>query len=600
MLMIGIYDAAPSSGGDLILDASPFVIDAMMSTNVHGAESLPFSLLRDLSESFKLYHQAGTPYVGVFEGATLLWEGRLEDPTLTAGSSSGYRGQALGYWRALSDTRYTALWSDTSYERWRLVVDTELVGVSTAKYSADKQTRLYLAPRSGQFFASTTAFGQWTYETPDASTRPIVGVQFDYYLDAPASWRGDLASLNRDFTGPATIWSVQSVGAALQGSVHATFAGEDRITFEMYYNAASAQYTGADGNAFLRITNLRVVTSIANRVNTTLTANRNAGANVTATVGSTANMYVGQKLVINSGVSGASETVTVLSIGSSTQFNATFTFNYVIGNAVQGHRVLGDEIANDMIAAVSALNPSQLSSNTTLIQSPALDLLDEVYEDRTPADILDYLASRGDNQTTPRMWEVGVTEGQIVYFRPRMSASRAWYVDATDLELARSLDQLFNSAYGLYKDPNGGALRTAASTDAESLARTGMTRRTAAPASTTSSTQAGVQRDTFIANSKNPLPRATIRFNAIYDAAGAEYPLWLVRAGDSITVRNVPPSVSSSYDRVRTFRVTRTNYNMMTGTLEVAPEIPDATLAHQIARKSIGAVESPYVQELRS
>jgi hypothetical protein len=59
----------------------------------------------------------------------------------------------------------------------------------------------------------------------------------------------------------------------------------------------TAQETGVFATI---ITNHRVVSSSANRVNTTLTAARAASANVTATVGSTARMYVGMQLVMNS------------------------------------------------------------------------------------------------------------------------------------------------------------------------------------------------------------------------------------------------------------------------------------------------------------
>jgi hypothetical protein len=104
MLMLGLYTAPPSSGGQLIFDASPFVLDGHMSTNVHGAEALDFRVLRDLAASFKLYNQTAVVYVGLFDGTALLWEGRLEDPALSAhASGSGFSARALGYWRALTD-----------------------------------------------------------------------------------------------------------------------------------------------------------------------------------------------------------------------------------------------------------------------------------------------------------------------------------------------------------------------------------------------------------------------------------------------------------------------------------------------------------------
>jgi hypothetical protein len=61
------------------------------------------------------------------------------------------------------------------------------------------------------------------------------------------------------------------------------------------------------------------------------------------------------------------------------------------------------------VATVAALNATQLATETVLIESPALDLTDQVYEDRLPADILNSLIALGDNQTPPRQWGVGAS-----------------------------------------------------------------------------------------------------------------------------------------------------------------------------------------------
>ncbi len=591
--MLGLYDAPPSNGGMLLLDATPFVLDgATISTNEHGFEALTAAIRRQLISAFQFYDQPGLIYVGLFDGGQILWEGRLEDPSVFAGAAgSGLNTQALGAWRALTDDRYTALWSSTQVSEFRPFLATEIASLVPDRFAFDTQNRLYIAPQKNATLGitGTTKQAMLGYQLPDSSTRDIIGAQFSFTYTMPAAnWRVAFQTRNADFTGIANPWIVTTAGAGtVNGAVHVTFAAARIVNAFMDFSAADAVYAGESGANYLRLTNLRFVTSTTNRVNTTLTANRNAGTNVTATVGSTSGMYVGMQLVMNSAAA-ASEMVTVLSIGSATQFNATFANNYVTTNTVQGFRVLGDEIAKDIVSQVSTLNSTQLSSSTVLIQSPGLDLTDEVYEDAIPADVLTHLVELGDNQTTPRQWEVGVYEGRVLHFRPRGGAARAWYVDVTDLGIARTLEDLSNSVYAVYQDAKGRQLRTTANTDSASVTRYGITRRGNIGADTTSSAQAAVQRDAQLADHKDPLPRATVAFEAVYDASGARWPLWMVRSGDTITIRNLPPNVSTTIDRVRTFRISHTICDLTARTLEIELEAPPPRLATLLARRAEG------------
>ncbi len=249
--------------------------------------------------------------------------------------------------------------------------------------------------------------------------------------------------------------------------------------------------------------------------------------------------------------------------------------------------VYADEIAKALIAVVASVNPTQLSSDTVLVESPTIDLTDQVYLDLRPAEILNSLIVLGDNQTPPRQWEWGVWEGQRLHLRARGSAGRAWYVDATRLDVERTLDALYNSVYSIYQNESGDTLRTAAEADADSQAIYGVTRQGYISSDTTSAAQAGVERDTALADTKNPRPRAALAFDALYDAAGARWPLWACRSGDTITIRNLPPQLSASIDRVRTFTVSETRYDVDSDVLEATPESPLPRLDVLLARKEI-------------
>ena len=250
--------------------------------------------------------------------------------------------------------------------------------------------------------------------------------------------------------------------------------------------------------------------------------------------------------------------------------------------------VYANEIAQALVAYINGINSSQLQNVTALIELPALDLRDEIYEDALPSDILTKLAFLGDNQAPPRQWEWGVWENRILHFRPRGSSGRAWYVDVSALEVERTIEALRNSAYAKYQDADNRVLRTAVSADADSVARYGLTRRGFVDVDTTSATQAGTHRDAFLQDRKDPIPRSAITFDAIYDASGARWPLYAPRSGDTLTIRNLPPTLGAGIDRVRTFRLARTEYDADSDVLHVEPESPLPRLEVLVARREEG------------
>jgi len=234
--------------------------------------------------------------------------------------------------------------------------------------------------------------------------------------------------------------------------------------------------------------------------------------------------------------------------------------------------VLASDIAAALATYVNGANSGQLSGSATLITATTTDLQNELYEDEYPADILDRLASL-------HVYEWGVYENRYLHFRPRGADQRQWYVDVTQiLELQRSLENLKNSAYAVYKAADGGgALRTAIATST-SVDRYGVVRRGLVGVQTTSATEAGVHRDAYLNDRSTLALRARISFSRIYDAAGAAYPLYMLRAGDMVTMRNLPPTLSTEIDRIRSFVVGETDYDAVAGSIDIAPRNPVPTL----------------------
>lgn len=243
--------------------------------------------------------------------------------------------------------------------------------------------------------------------------------------------------------------------------------------------------------------------------------------------------------------------------------------------------VTASEIAAGLVAFVNGVNGGQLSADGLLIEPTTTDLRDELYEDALPAAVLDRLAML-------HGCEWGVYEGQRLFFRPR-GQGRHWYVDvARAPELQRSIDGLRNSAYAVYRRADGRTMRTQVITSADSRSRYGLVRRGFVSVQTTSLSEAQTHRGLFLSDRATLSTRAAVEFERLYDATGAQWPLYAMRAGDTVTMRNLPPTLATDIDRIRTFRVAETEYDAATGQLTIAPEEPLPTLDVLVARREAG------------
>lgn len=583
-IFLGIYD---SPGGALLLDASTRVRRCPITQGRRGFQALGLGITLTQAEAYRAYEWPKPLHVVAAMGSLILFEGRLEDPAIGA---SGLEGTAIGYSSAVGDSPYTALWSHSGNEGFREVTESDIASRSPGMYAIDIATHIQIATTKGATYANGGNVGSVVFLVPHGGTKQIIGLSLDYIGFLPANWLFQYIRHQEAFLGSSGTTVFTGAGALVSGSVNTTFSGADYIEFAIFNNTGAASTpAGETGTNYIRLTNIRMVTSNANRVNTTFTANRTAGVNVTATVGSTANMYVGGRVTVNSGHATLAESVLVLSIGSSTQFNATFAKNHVIGEAVQALVVYADEIVKDIRAGVTSLNSGQLAASDALIQSPGVDLLDEVYEDEDAdaSSILDRLAALGDNQVPPRRWRWFVNERRMLQFRPEDDLARTWYVDVTP-DTERSLKDLWNSAYGVYEEAGGRTLRTAVSSNAASVTRHGITRRAAVKVQTTSSTQAGIHRDAYIEDHKNPTTRASIPIPQVFDAYGQWHPKHDVRPGDVLVFRLLPPTLLTTVTNISRMRIGQTTYDPITDSLTCEPDEPMPSLEYLHLREEIG------------
>jgi len=582
-LALQLYE---SRGGALIADFSD-ATSCQIDNGRHGFRSLTAFIPMPLELAFSYSEQSKGKWLSLNYGCGVAWEGRVEDPTVViAEDGTGLGLTAFGAWRALLDVPYTALWSASGTAGWRTVTAEDRASSKSEMYQIDNNNRLQVGLTKNTAY-TTTSYGRIGYIAPDGGGRRIVGIQFDFAVNYSSNHKITLYALAGGFGGTtSSMWTYTGTGSLVSGCIHATTALADcNALFFQVEGTGSATYTGESGDSYAKITNIRIVTRTTNRVNTTTTTTISAGSQA-VTPASMTGIYLGQRLFIDSG-STPSESVVVTAVTAST-FTATFVNAYSGTTTVQAHVIYADEIVSNLVASVSGKNPAQLSTSTALIESPGLDLLDESYEDELPGDIATKLAALGDSEDPPRLWEVGVWEGQKLHFRPKGSDTQMWAVDADELTVNSTLNLLYNSFYASYQDANNRTLRTAVADDATSQAQYGIVRRGVVSASTTSSTQAGKHRDAALNDGKTVKPRSQLQPDYLMDQVGAISPKWLARAGQTMNIRNLPPTLGSEVDRVRTFLLEENSYDPLEDALTPVPEEPPASLEFLVARRSEG------------
>lgn len=491
---LAVYDGP---GGSRLANWSGRATGTRFSTDRHGCLTLETSVRMGIQEAFGWYERT-TGWVVLTIGGGAVWEGRIEDVTLLP---NGIRVLAFGSWRALSDTRYTALWSTTEYGRWEVVTSEELPTHDPAGYAIDTNHRLYLAPQKGNEYHNERRAGL-SIKLPHRARAQFATISFRYELITyPNAWIGALYKWDDESAGGGLV-SVWSTNLPTSGNVSYTLTPTtQRLLFEIYFNSPTpTEYPDETGETYLKITDLRVKT---------------CAGDVTASA-----------------------------------------------------------IAADVLASVRETNPAQLLPVTGWIEEPGLDLMDASWEDARPAEVLEALTAYGDQLP----FEAAVEIGRVLAFRPMGSRARTWYVDAATLEAQRTIEALANAAYGLYKDVLGRTRRTEMAADGGSASRYGWTRVDLVESDSTSEAASEAQRDAYLAEAAELTPRVEATFSRLFTPGGARANLWEVRAGDTLLLRNLPPTLSPEVERLRAMAVVRTEYDMDADELQVELEFALPTL----------------------
>jgi hypothetical protein len=248
--------------------------------------------------------------------------------------------------------------------------------------------------------------------------------------------------------------------------------------------------------------------------------------------------------------------------------------------------VYADEIVKALVAYVNGINSGQLSAVTGLVWSPNIDMPELVYEDDVPARIISDLSAMGDDSSPVDLWEWAVWEDQRLQFWDVGTYGLDWYADVDSLNVSQDLDTMNNSVYGIYRGTRGRIARTAHDVDTASQTKNGIVRHAAVDSGGTDLSLTNTMVDARLADNKDMSSRGTITIPRVFNSSGGLLPLYHVRAGDTMNIRNIPPSLGSGVDKLRTFRISRTQYDAETDTLMVTPEFDAPSLEAMVAQST--------------
>jgi hypothetical protein len=429
-----------------------------------------------------------------------------------------------GAFRVFEGRIEDGLWSESNYRGWRVATagdgsPSPLTKRNPEKFHTDSDNRLYITLRKNEIYGDVGTAGGDTCE---------------WYYETSHNSDRDIAFLTFDYeVSLPTDW-------------------------ELRVNS----YVWGFGSG---VTEATVVTGPS-------TASSSHSETITAS-----KQVVGIQLVFDEVADG-----TYTNSGETDDYFVSIT-NVRVLTGASSTEVYADEIAKGLISHTNTVNSTQINASTALVESPGVDLNESEYLDEYPGDILNDLVGIGDDQTPPNYYEWGVWENQQLHFRQRGSVAQEWYIDLGEFSIDSTIDTMRNSAYGLYTNKANKAKRTDVGDDSASQSKYGVIRRGHTRASdTTINSVTETYRDALLEDLKDITPRAQIVVDKIFTSSGAVAPVWLARAGDNVTIRNLPPT-GGSLDKIRHFRIHRTRLDCDTGILTIIPELEPPSLVDMVA-----------------
>lgn len=256
MLTLHLSD---TPGGPAIGTYAARATDLEFGNNEHGHAAMTCFITCRMAEAFALYFRPYPLHATVSYQGFKVWEGRVEDKTITPG---GISLTGLGYWRAFSDAPYTGLWSATLVAQWKPVLETDISTHNPKMYEIDFQNRIRISLQKNAAYVDQDDIGAAYFSVPDSSQTSIRRFSFDYTYDVPTNWAVQAEAYN-GWTSAAVNTITTGGGTATSSlSWDLTATPASRVVVRIYNRTGSTYtYTGESGDKFLRVTNVRVTPS---------------------------------------------------------------------------------------------------------------------------------------------------------------------------------------------------------------------------------------------------------------------------------------------------------------------------------------------------
>lgn len=263
-----------SDGGPQILQLDRRVAALKFAYNTHGCADLQATLVLNIQEQFILYNAPTLPHVIVAYGGLPVWVGRLET---ARAKNTAMDITAVGYWAALSDVTYTALWIDDDMTNWFIPDSRQLSGSVPDRFEDGIKNGLFSSvPRLNETYGNSPVIANYFgYVVPSQSDRLIYQVEFSWNINLAASWEVGLIS----YTAPDPVTGSWTFGAAewtntgtSTGASTEVFATPTNACAFYHYRATNpnAVYASLTTTNYAQWSSVRIATAPTNIVAQTI------------------------------------------------------------------------------------------------------------------------------------------------------------------------------------------------------------------------------------------------------------------------------------------------------------------------------------------
>jgi hypothetical protein len=237
----------------MFADLTTRAVGTVFDTDEHGFSYLSTFIPYRIEEAFRFYDATPAAHLVLSDGASTIWEGRIEDRRIVPG---GLEIGAFGYWRAFYDAPYTALWSTGDVSSLRIITDDDHASYVPERYQMDTKDRVHIALRKGENYAAGADVGAMVYFMPHQGTNDVTEVDFTYDVSLPTNYKASIAGVSEGMASIVEEWSVTTSGS---GSTTVTFsADKSGVMFRVYNNTGTVAYSGDTGDDYATWSAVRI------------------------------------------------------------------------------------------------------------------------------------------------------------------------------------------------------------------------------------------------------------------------------------------------------------------------------------------------------